>query len=160
MALATKAFATAGSKLYVTSATTAPATWDKTGFTALTFTELGNLLDLGDGYGKNTNTTDFAGINRKEIESIPTNFTSGSPTVIYAADKLGTDSGQTIMIEAAEDEEYRFFKIVLSNGETIYFQARVNGSPLTLGTVDQLVQYSAVLSIYNDGNGFVRVPAP
>lgn len=157
MALASKAFAAAGSSIYISAAM--PATHDATGFAALTWTEIGNLIDAGSGFGKQTNTTNFEPLAKKEIEQIPTNFTSGSPQITYAYDLDGTDSGQAIMVAAAESEDYHSIKLVLSNGDVVYCKARVMGTPLNVGTVGNLVQYQSTLSIYNEGLGFVRVAA-
>lgn len=157
MALASKAFAAAGSALYVS--TGLPTTHDATGFAALTYKEIGNLIDAGSGIGKATNTTNFEPLAKPEIEQIPTNYTSGSPQITYAYDLDGTDDGQAIMIAAAESENYHSFKLVLSNGDTVYFKGRVMGAPLNVGTVGNLVQYQSTISIYNEGLGFVRVAA-
>ena len=157
MALAKKAFAAAGSAIY--GSTAMPATHDATGFAALTWTEVGNLIDAGSGFGKQTNTTNFEPLAKKEIEQIPTNYNSGTPQIVYAYDLEGTDSGQAIVLAAAESEDYHSIKLVLSNGDIVYFKARVMGAPLNVGTVGNIVQYQSTLSVYNEGLGYVRVAA-
>ena len=65
MALAKKAMTGGGAKLSISAAL--PATWDKAGFEALTFTELGNVVNLGD-WGKTWNETTFEPVSYPEAQ--------------------------------------------------------------------------------------------
>jgi len=158
MALAKNAMTGGGAELYVSAG--APATWDAAGFAALTWTQIGNLVSL-DQVGQTWNTTNYEPLSNPEIEAIPTNYSMGAPAVTYALPKESTyDSGQTIVDAAVLSTNYLSIKIVLQNGYTRYFQARVTSNPVMIGGVSDINMVTANMQIYTAGRGFVDVAAP
>ena len=159
MALAKEAMTGGGSKLSVSAAL--PATWNKVGFEALTWTQIGNLVNLGE-LGKTYNTTNFEPVSNPEIESLPTNYSMGTPAVTYAYPReAGYDDGQAIMDAAVDSQDYHSFKVEMQNGTVKYFKARVSSNSLMLGGVSDIQMVTANLQIYTADQGFVTVaPTP
>ncbi len=158
MALAKKAIAVAGSQLFLSE--TLPATHSQTGFEAVTWTESGNIIDMGSGIGKQYNTVNFESVNNPETEVVRTNFSSGVVTITFAVPRSGGDDGHDIIKDAVESGNYISVKVLLSNGDIVYGKAMINGAPLQLGTVGNLIQRQATFTFYNENLGFVEVPAP
>lgn len=157
MALAKQALAVAGSKLYVSA--TLPTTRNQTGFEVPVYTEVGNVIDLGQGFGRQYQTTNFESVSNPEIEKIRTNFDSGAPNITYAVPRSGGDSGQDIIKAAVDSGDYISVKLLLSNGDALYGTAMINGMPLNLGTVGSIMQYQSTFNFFNDGTDFVHVAA-
>lgn len=160
MALAKKAMTGGGAKLSISAAL--PTTWDKAGFEALTFTELGNVVNLGD-WGKTWNETTFEPVSYPEAQVLKTNYNMGNPTVTYAYPNETTyDAGQAIMDAAVDASNvYYAFKLELQNGVIIYSKALVASTSIAVGGVGDITMVSANLRVYTEGNGYVKViPTP
>ena len=159
MALAKEAMTGGGSELWVSAAL--PATWDKAGFEALTYTQVGNLVGL-DQIGKTYNSTNYEPMSNPEIETLPTNFTMGTPAVTYAYPREATyDDGQAVMDAAVDSQDYHAFKIKMANGTIQYFKSRVLSNTLMIGGVSDIAMVTANLAIYTAGQGYVTVaPTP
>lgn len=125
----------AGSALAISAA--APATQDAAGYGALTFTDIGNISEIG-GIGATYAKVDWQPLKgAKEKLKGSADYGSLSPTV--GVDD--TDAGQTLLRTAADNETNLMysFKATLQDGSKRFFQARVFGFQETIGGADSVV---------------------
>jgi hypothetical protein len=146
----------AGSTLKI-SATT-PATFDSAGYAALTFTNVGEITDLGE-FGR-----EYALVTHNPIGSRGTVKKKGSFNEGTMALKLGldTDDAGQILVKAASlsDADYSFL-ITSQNGDKYYFQAQVMNFKVGLSTTDAITSASVNLELTSSsaGVGIVEVLA-
>jgi hypothetical protein len=135
----------AGTKLYVSAA--APATYNVAGFEALTFTEIGEITDLGS-FGKKYNLVTFNALGDRKTVKRKGSYNNGTLSL-----KLGssvTDAGQVIMEAQALLDTSPSFKVMTQSGSLYYFSGQVMGWMLEVGSVDQIMGASADVEIDND----------
>lgn len=142
-------FTPAGAQLWISAA--APATHNEAGFAALTYTEVKEVVDLGEGFAKAWNTAQYSPLANPETQTRKSSYTSGDVTVQYAVDF--SDPGQDLMRDAADSYNLYSFKVVLPAiaGVTIYGQALVMSAAINLGSIDNIVQTSTQLAFQNGG---------
>lgn len=114
-----------------------PATHDADGFTALAFTQVGELETLGD-VVLNKQTGSF------------TRLCSGDTTVIKGGEEATTiapvvgldrdDGGQTIVAAAYESPNDYAFRITESDGDAVYFVGKVTSWGFRYGTGTEAVR--------------------
>lgn len=125
MADTTNSYTSAGTKLYVSA--TAPATYNKAGFEALSWTEVGEITDLGD-FGKQYNTVTFAPINSRKTFKRKGSYNEGAISIQAA--RVGGDAGQTILLAGLDSDDSYSFKIAHNNiattsGTVQYFGGQI-----------------------------------
>jgi len=138
-----KARTSAGTKLYVSA--TLPATYDKAGFTALTWVEVGEISDLGS-FGKKYNLVTFNPLGDRKTIKRRGSYNNGTLSLKMAA--VPTDGGQVILQDA--DDDSLGFKVVTQSGSTYYFSGQVMGVTLEVGSVDQIMGASCDIEIDDD----------
>jgi hypothetical protein len=129
---------------------TAPATYDATGFAALTWSACGELADLpafGAEAALATHTPLKTGIVAKRRGSL--NY--GSVTLTMALSE--TDAGQTILqtkgSAAAGASALVSVKVALVNGDIQYFTAQVMSFKTNVGNADAITMAEVTLEIDN-----------
>lgn len=142
----------AGSKLAISAAS--PATFDATGYTALTFTTIGQVEQLG-AFGGTTEVVNFQpldGVLQKYKG--PSNSGAISPSLAHD----DQDAGQTLLRTAADDKSSTLysFRVTLPNGARRFFQARVFGYPETVGAANSMVMANPAIEISTD---VIKAPA-
>lgn len=146
----------AGSQLYISDGV--PATWDSTGFSALTWVKVDLVSDLGSGFSKNYAEVTFQPLDERETRRLKGSYDLGSSDVIYGFNPA--DPGQIMLNEAANSDDLYSFKVVLQDGYTIYCQGLVMGDPMSITTIDNVVTKTSTISMQSAGRGFVYVAAP
>ena len=133
----------AGSSLAISAA--APASQDSAGFTALTFTEVGQVEKLGT-IGASFNKTEFQPLKGAK-QKFKGSADYGSLQPSYAVDS--SDAGQTLMQTAADDETNKLysFKVTLQDGAKRFFQGRNFGSPENIDGADSMVMATPTIEI-------------
>ncbi|RSV41536.1 hypothetical protein CA234_09720 [Sphingomonas sp. ABOLE] len=123
----------------------APATFDATGYAALTFTEAGNCEKLG-AIGSTYAKTEFQPLKGPK-QKLKGSADYGSLQPSFAIDD--TDAGQTIFRTAADDETNALYsiRVTYQNGAKRYFQARVFGWPETIDGADPVVMATPTVEI-------------
>lgn len=128
----------------------APATYNSTGFGALTWSACGELSDLpsfGAEAALATHTPLATGIVAKRRGSL--NYGSVALTMAISDD----DSGQTVLQDAAEaaagTDAQVSVKVVLVNGEIQYFTAQVMSYKTNVGNADAITMAEVTLEIDN-----------
>jgi hypothetical protein len=146
----------AGTTLAVSAA--APATFDGTGYAALTFTPVGEITDLGE-FGR-----EYAEVKHNPVGSRGTQKKKGSFDEGNMALKLGLDTddaGQILLKSASLSDANHSFKVTTQNGDVYYFQAQVMNFKVGVGSVDSITSASVNLSLTTSsaGVGVVEVLA-
>lgn len=126
----------------------APATYNSTGFAALTWAACGELAELpsfGAEAALATHTPLSTGIVAKRRGSL--NYGSVALTMALSDD----DTGQTILQDAAEaaagTDAQVSVKVELVNGETQYFTAQVMSYKVNVGNADAITMAEVTLEI-------------
>lgn len=134
----------------VSVSTSAPATYNATGFGALTWATCGELAELpsfGAEAALATHTPLATGIVAKRRGSL--NYGSVALTMAVSED----DAGQTILQDAAEaaagTDALVSVKVVLVNGEIQYFTAQVMSYKVNVGNADAITMAEVTLEIDN-----------
>ena len=134
----------------VSVSTSAPATYNSTGFSALTWSTCGELAELpsfGAEAALATHTPLATGIVAKRRGSL--NYGSVALTMAVSED----DAGQTILQDAAEaaagTDALVSVKVVLVNGEIQYFTAQVMSYKVNVGNADAITMAEVTLEIDN-----------
>ena len=143
--MASKAMTSAGTTISISAAL--PATYNDTGFAALTFTEVGEVSDLGE-FGREYNVVKFNPLKDRRTVKRKGSFDDGTVQVQLA--KAATDAGQVILKTATNSDASHSIKIVLQDGTIFYFTAQVSSSTVNVGNVDQITSSTFKLEIDND----------
>lgn len=145
-----KAFTSAGTKLSVSA--NAPATYDATGFAALTFTEVGEVTNMG-AFGKTYNLVTHNPLGDRKTVKRKGSYNEGELALQMA--RVPSDAGQTILTAGLVSDSSYSFKVVLQDLTTLYFSAQIMSYTTNVGSVDQITQ--ADVSVQID-NSIVEVP--
>lgn len=112
----------------------APATYDETGYEALTYTAIGGVTDLGQIPSKVYQLVEVFFVASRGKAKSKGGFDLGSQTIVYAVN--ADDAGQ-IMVDAATDSDSAYsVKIAHPTEGTIYARALVMGGPISYGDVN------------------------
>lgn len=133
----------AGSTLSI-CVTTLPATYDATGFGALTYVPVAEITDLGT-IGAVYTVTKFAPLGSRQVVKRRGSFDPGTMNV--KCGYSGTDAGQQAMLAALASDTSSSFKVVSQSGTTFFFTAQSSSSPVGFGTVDQIQTQDFVLDL-------------
>jgi hypothetical protein len=139
-----RVYTAAGTQFAVSA--TLPATHDIPGFEALTFTDIGELVDGGSG-GKTFNKVDHSPLGEREVLSLKGSFTQGTRDLELGRDIL--DAGQDILIEGLDSDNAYAFRITFQNGDIIYVTATIDSYTDNIGTIDSIVGASVSLAQRN-----------
>lgn len=137
----------------------APATFDGTGYAALTWTVIGNIEDGGE-HGREYAEVTFNPINTRGTRKFKGSFNEGSKTLSVAYDS--DDAGMVILKTALNSDSDFSFKVAYPGGDVDYFQAKVLTVTKATGGVDSMIMATITLTITTNsaGVGIVEVLAP
>jgi hypothetical protein len=131
-----------------------PATHDNTGFTALTFTQIGELESIGD------LTTTHAAISFANMCTGKTSTLKGveeavTVEIMVALDR--DDAGQTLMTAARKSANDYAFQVTEANGDKVYFTGKVMKSGVQYGGIGDVKKapYSIGVTAPKTGDTFV-----
>ena len=147
---ASLAFTSAGTTLSISAA--APATYNAVGFAALTWTEIGEVSDLGE-FGRTYNLVTFNTLGNRRTVKRKGSYNDG--TIAAQMARTPSDAGQTILTAAVDSDASYSVKIVLQDGTVFYTTAQVMSYTTNIGSVDQITSATVNLEIDND---IVEVP--
>lgn len=127
-----------------------PATYNVVGYTALTFTNIGNIEDGGE-HGREYAEVTFNPIDTRGTKKYKGSFNEGTKTL-----SIGYDSDDAGMIALktglASDNDYAF-KVSYPNGDIDFFCAKVLTLTKATGGVDSMRMASVTLSITTNDAG-------
>ncbi|WP_314716591.1 hypothetical protein [Sphingobium yanoikuyae] len=122
-----------------------PTTEDVTGYSALTFTKIGKVEQIGT-IGATTNKVEFQPLDGpKEKHKGSTDYGSLQPSMAYDED----DAGQVLLRTAAEPDNNALYSIEVTypTGEKRWSQGRVFGAPENVGNADSIVMANPTIEL-------------
>ena len=150
--MTSKAFTSAGTKLHISAST--PATYNSTGFAALTWTEIGEVSEMGE-FGRQYNLVTFNTLGDRRTVKRKGSYNDG--TIACQMARVPDDAGQTILVTAVNSDASYSIKVTLQDGTVFYTTAQVMSYTTNIGNVDQITSATVNLEIDND---ILEVAAP
>lgn len=151
MPAATKPQPSADAKLYISASL--PVTEDEAGYAALSFTEIKEVVNIGE-FSRTYNLIAVNSLGQRQTRNLKGSFTEGTPPV--QLNYAPGDPGQQLLLTALQSDNDYSFKIELNDGTIFYNQGLVSQAPISLGGVDELVSMAATLTF----NGIMVVDYP
>lgn len=145
----------AGSRIFIGPAVT-EAEADSVGeFQALSYTEIGEVENLG-AFGDTAGQTTFAALGDRRVRKFKTSYDAGNVEMTVGFD--AGDAGQDALVAAFTSDSDFAIKVMANDGSegspsepsTFYFRAKVMSKPITIGTVDNVVRRSFTLAINSE----------
>lgn len=135
-----------------------PASFDETGYEALTFTDIGEITD-GGSHGRTYAEVTHNPLGTRGTQKHKGSFNEGNKTLQLAIDPK--DAGQVLANEALDSDDNFSFSVAYPGGDIDYFQAKVMSFTTTTATVDSMREGTIELSITTnkEGVGIVKVIA-
>ncbi len=143
--MASGAFTSAGTTISLTDSE--PTTYDSAGFDGLTFTEVGEVSDLGE-FGREYAEVTFNPLGDRRTVKRKGSYNDGNISMSVA--RVPSDAGQTLLQAALDSDDSYYFEVVLQDGTTLYFAAQVMSYTTNVGGVDQITSASVTIGITND----------
>lgn len=146
----------AGTVLAISAAS--PATYNQAGYSALTFTRIGEITDYGE-FGREYNLVTHNPVDSRGTVKKKGSFNEGSMTIQLGLDT--DDAGQILAKAAALSDADYSFKLTDQKGDVYYFRGQVMSWKVGVGSVDQITSATMVIELTtNDaGVGVVEVLA-
>jgi len=139
---------TAGSTFKVSA--TAPATYDVSGYAALTWTAVGEITDLGE-FGREYALVTHNPINNRITQKFKGSYNEGKMSLKLGLDT--DDAGQVIMKAGSTSDAARFFEVTDQKGDKYYFPAMVMTWKVGLASVDSITAASCDLELTSSSGG-------
>lgn len=121
-----ESFRSIGTTLEVSAA--APATYDSTGYAALTYSPVGGVSSVGE-FGASFEQVTHIDLDDGETQKDYGAKNAGDPSVVYRI--IPSDAGQGILATAEDSLAKVSVKVTRPNGLIQYAQAIVQGSPMS-----------------------------
>lgn len=136
-----------------------PATFDATGYAALTFSNIGEITDGGE-HGKTFAEVTHNPIDTRGTQKFKGSYNLGNKTLQLAIDD--DDPGQIIVKTALESDDDFSFKVKYQDGSIDYFQAKVMSFAKAATSVDSIRSATVTLGLTTTktGVGIIEVAAP
>ena len=128
----------------------APATFDATGYNALTYTTIGEATDLGE-FGREFALVTHMPVATRGTQKFKGSFNEGSLTIQLSLDT--DDTGQILAKAAALSDNAYSFLITTQNADKYYFQARVMSFKVNVGGVDSMTTSTMMVEITTSATG-------
>lgn len=143
--MASLAQTVAGTILAVSIA--APATEDLAGFTALTYTPVAEVTDMGS-LGKTFTKVTHNPVADRKTYKYKGSYDNGALALKLA--KAISDAGQKILRDASDEDENLSFKITLQDKKTMFFYGQVFSFVTNIGSVDNILGADVSVEINSD----------
>jgi len=121
-----------------------PATEDSAGYAALSWTEVGEITDLGE-FGKVYNLVTHNPLATRRTVKKKGSFNDGSISLALGLDS--SDAGQAILDAAVDSDANYSFRVTDQDSDIDYFQAIVMSKPKSIGSVDSITSSTSQLEI-------------
>lgn len=147
----------AGTKIGISAAL--PATYDKAGYEALTFSKIGEITN-GGSHGRTYQVVNHNPIDTRGTRKFKGSFNEGQKTIQLAVD--AADPGQIIVKAALNSDAAYAFEVEYQDGSIDYFTGLVTSWSKSTESVDSMYSASVGLELTTskDGVGIIEVPAP
>ena len=144
-----------GTQYSVSAAT--PATYDSVGFAALSFTDVGEVTNLGE-FGANFNVVSYTSLATAVVVKRKGSKNNGSLNMTIGRDP--TDAGQALLKSGADGANSALVyshKVLFTDGSIQYFTGQIFSYNTTVGEADSIINASALVEI---DNNIIEVAAP
>lgn len=136
----------AGTTLFISAAL--PATYDETGYSALTWTEVGEITEYGE-FGKKYNVVKHMPVAKRSATKRKGSYENGVLSLKMA--KVPKDAGQIILKAAADSDSSYSIKVVTQGAAvTFYTTAQITSFTNNIGNVDSMFAASVDAEIDRD----------
>jgi len=139
------AFTSAGTTIGISS--TLPATYDASGYGALSYNAVGEVTDLGE-FGREYALVTHNPLGARRTVKRKGSYNDGQVAMTVA--RVPSDTGQADIITALDSDDPVAFEIVLQDGTTLYFAGVVMSYTTNVGSVDQITSASVMIEITTD----------
>jgi hypothetical protein len=139
------AFTSAGTTIGISS--TLPATYDASGYGALSYSAVGEVTDLGE-FGREYALVTHNPLGARRTVKRKGSYNDGQVAMTVA--RVPSDTGQADIITALDSDDPVAFEIVLQDGTTLYFAGVVMSYTTNVGSVDQITSASVMIEITTD----------
>lgn len=136
----------AGTKFYIGAAL--PTTYNKAGFEAVDWTEVGEITEIPE-FGKKFNVVTHNPLGTRKTAKRKGSYNNGSIDIPYAYD-ADDDAGQVELIDAVDSDDSKPFWVEMGNGKSAYFTGQVTSAPITVGSVDSIIMGKSNIEIDDD----------
>ena len=124
-----------------------PATYDSTGFAALTYTACGEITDIGE-FGKEYQLVTHTPLATRKTEKFKGSYNNGSLALQMASDT--SDTGQGTLVTALGSDNSYSFKVTHQNGDVDYFTGKVMSYRVAVGGADSIKSATVAIEIDSD----------
>lgn len=138
----------AGTTIAVSAST--PATFDGTGYAALSWTAVGEVINLGE-FGREYTVITHNPVGSRGTVKKKGSFNEGQISLQVGLDT--DDAGQILLKAAAASDNDYSFRITTQNGDKYYFQAQVSSFKVGIGGVDDITSATINLEITSNSAG-------
>lgn len=121
-----------------------PATYDATGYAALTFTEIGEVENFGN-HGVSATITEFTPVKTAVVTKIK--GTKNYGTMALTVGSIPTDAGQVLLEAAAESNNHYSAELTYPDGEIHYLDVLVAKKEYQDGSVNDVSRLSVDLAV-------------
>jgi len=139
------AFTSAGTTIGISS--TLPATYDASGYGALSYNAVGEVTDLGE-FGREYALVTHNPLGARRTVKRKGSYNDGQVAMTVA--RVPSDTGREDIITALDSDDPVAFEIVLQDGTTLYFAGVVMSYTTNVGSVDQITSASVMIEITTD----------
>jgi hypothetical protein len=127
-----------------------PATFDVAGYSALTYTNIGNIEDAGE-HGRVYAEVTFNPIDTRGTQKFKGSFNEGNKSLVIGYDS--DDAGMILLKSALTSDNDYAFEATYPNGDIDYFQAKVMSVVKQATTVDTIRMVTVELGITTSSSG-------
>jgi len=135
-------FTSAGTTIEVSASL--PATFDDTGYAALSYTNVGEVTAIGS-FGQSAALVTHNPLDSRVTVKRKGSYNYGTLTLEMARDPA--DAGQTILVAAQNDDNSHSFKVTLQDGTVLYFTGQVMGYETSVSGTDAITSASCTVEI-------------
>ena len=126
---------------------TLPATYSAAGFEALSYTVVGEVVDIGN-FGKKYNLVSFAPLGDRKIVKRKGSYNNGTMSI-----KLGasvTDPGQKALLQGSTSDTSYAFKVTTQALNSYYFTGQIMSFVQEFSSVDTIMGVMCDIELDND----------
>ena len=127
-----------------------PATFDATGYGALTYTPVGEITDLGE-FGREYSLVTHQPVGSRGTQKFKGSFNEGTMSLSLGLDT--DDAGQIIMKAASLSDNNYSFMVTTQSGDRYFFQAKVMSFKVGVGSVDSITTATSTLELTTNAAG-------
>lgn len=138
----------AGTTLAVSAST--PATFNVAGYSVLSFTNVGEITDLGE-FGREFALVTHNPVGSRGTQKFKGSFNEGTMSLTLGLDT--DDAGQIVMKAGALSDNNYSFEVTTQNGDIYYFQAKVMSWKVGVGGVDSITTATCTLELTTSSTG-------